>query len=332
MNTLISVIIPIFNQERYLGECLDSVFRQCTDEIEVVLVNDGSTDKSFSICEDYIKRYHVNAVLLNQENSGSLKSRVNGVSHSSGEYVMFMDSDDVLMEHAFETIVDALRKRPSDMIMFNATRDLALCKPAFRIPLPHGQIIEGDEKYSVHQLLCESGELNNLWSKCIKRNLYLESEMPENGQRLTNGEDLYQILDVADKAQSFLYLDRILYYYRVVTDSISRVYNPFYFDSEKTVCKKRLQYAERWSRKGELVFGARIQTYKVMRETARKVFVSDLSWKECKKEMLKLRNDAFFRKYYMSAHDAPDRRDIVLKAPLLVFHLARILMGKGKAK
>ena len=333
MDVLITVVIPIYNQEKYLRECLMSLFVQCTPEIEVIMVDDGSTDKSRDICVDLIDKYSVNARLITQENSGSLRSRVNGVSNASGEYIFFMDSDDLLLEKALETLLEVIHQKRYDMILFNATCNLETRKPLFNIPLRHKQeFLDEEDKYQVYRLLCGTNVLNNLWTKCFRKELYQSASMPEAGQRLTNGEDLYQILDLVDAARSIIYIDRVLYYYRVMNDSISRVYNPYYFSSEKTVCSKRFGYASKWGKGDELIPGVRVETYKIMREIARKVFVSKMPWKDAKKEIQKLRSDSFFRQYYMDAHDAPDRRDIVLKAPLLVLHLARILMGKGKAK
>ena len=334
MSKLISVVIPVYNAEKYLRPCLDSLFSQCNGEVEVILVNDGSKDSSRSICEEFITdNPAVTARLINQQNSGSLRSRVNGVASAVGEYILFMDADDLLLEKALETLLEVIHQKRYDMILFNATCNHETRKQLFNIPLRHKQeFLDEEEKYQVYQLLCGTNVLNNLWTKCFRKELYLSASIPEDGQRLTNGEDLYQILDMIDASRSIIYLDRVLYYYRVMDNSISRVYNPYYFSSEKIVCSKRFDYAAKWGKGDELIPGVRVETYKIMREIARKVFVSGMPWKDAKKEIRKLRGDSFFRKYYMDAHDAPDRRDIVLKAPLPVFHLARILMGKGKTK
>ena len=326
MSTLISVVIPIYNQEKYLLGCLDSLFSQCTEEVQVVLVDDGSKDKSREICRNYLKEHHdVNAILVEQENSGSLKSRVNGVSKACGEYILFMDSDDMLLDHALETLLETLHKKRYDMVLFNATSDLSSLKPVFDIPLESNKELAGEDKYPIYRLLCCTHVLNNLWTKCIRKDLYQKASLPQEGQRLTNGEDLFQILDMVDQAKSFIYLDKVLYYYRVMQDSISRIYNPYYFQSEKIVCAKRLEYARKWSKEDELVPLVLTQIYRIMRETARKVMVSDMSWKDARKEMKRLRNDSFFREYYLESGNAPDKKYPSLKAPVFVMHIARIL-------
>ena len=97
--------------------------------------------------------------------------------------------------------------------------------------------------------------------------------------------------------------------------------------------EKRIEYAKKWGKGDELIPGARVETYKIMRESARKVLISNMSWKEIKDAMRSLRNDPFFREYYLKANDAPDHRDYVLKAPFPVMFLSRMLYKlKSKMK
>ena len=106
---MISVIIPVYNVENYLEECLNSVQTQTYTNIEVILVNDGSTDKSKLICERYCKedsRFH----LLNQENQGLSAARNNGVAASTGEFIAFVDSDDIILPNYLETLLYYMRE------------------------------------------------------------------------------------------------------------------------------------------------------------------------------------------------------------------------------
>lgn len=324
MRKLISVVIPLYNQEKYIGDCLDSVFRQCTSEVEVVIVNDGSTDSSATICKDLISASKADAKLIDQKNSGSLISRTNAVKASTGDYILFLDSDDLMLDGALKTLLDTLHEKPCDLILFNATRDYESRRPYFSIPLEDNQVFT-DDKYPLYKLLCCTNVLNNLWTKCVRKDLLLKAQLPQDGVRLTNGEDLYQIMDMIEMAGSVIYLDRVLYFYRDFSGGISRVYNPNFFLSEKIVCSKRLNNAAKWEKEDELTRGARVETYKIMREAARKVYISNLPWKDLKQEMTNLRNDPFFCRHYLNAHDCPDRRDYILKAPLFVIHAATVL-------
>ena len=104
---MISIIIPVYNVENYLEECLNSVQNQTYTNIEVILVNDGSTDNSKRICERYCQedsRFH----LLNQENQGQSVARNTGVAASTGEFIAFVDSDDIILPNYLETLMQYL--------------------------------------------------------------------------------------------------------------------------------------------------------------------------------------------------------------------------------
>lgn len=106
---MISVIVPVYNVETYLEECLDSIQNQTYTDFEVLLVNDGSTDRSKAICERYCKenrRFH----LLNQENQGLSAARNTGVAVSRGEFIVFVDSDDMILANYLETLMHYMRE------------------------------------------------------------------------------------------------------------------------------------------------------------------------------------------------------------------------------
>ena len=100
---MISIIVPIYNVEKYLEECLDSIKNQTYTDIEVVLVNDGSTDGSKEICERYCEQ-DCRFKLINQENQGQSVARNNGVAASTGEFITFVDSDDVIAAKYLENL------------------------------------------------------------------------------------------------------------------------------------------------------------------------------------------------------------------------------------
>jgi len=101
---MISVIVPVYNVEKYLEECLDSIQNQTYSDIEVILVNDGSTDKSKEICGKYCKQDN-RFQLLNQENQGLSAARNKGVEISTGEYIVFVDSDDIIKTNYLEKLM-----------------------------------------------------------------------------------------------------------------------------------------------------------------------------------------------------------------------------------
>ena len=113
----VSVIIPIFNAEDYLEDCLDSIVNQTFKNIEIICVNDGSTDDSLKILKKYQSEDN-RIIIYNQENQGSSSARNVGLKNSKGKYIYFIDSDDYLEETALEKLVNISEEKNLDMVMF----------------------------------------------------------------------------------------------------------------------------------------------------------------------------------------------------------------------
>jgi CDP-glycerol glycerophosphotransferase len=112
----LSVVVPVYNVENYLAECLDSIRAQTFTDLEVVLVDDGSTDGSSAIAEQYAGR-HANISMIRQANAGLAAARNSGVRHVSGELLAFVDSDDTIPPHAYELMVSTLDESGSDFVV-----------------------------------------------------------------------------------------------------------------------------------------------------------------------------------------------------------------------
>ncbi len=132
MNYLISIIIPVYNTEKYIAECLDSVLSQSITgvvaqlSIEIIIVNDGSPDNSVAIIDEYRKK-HSNIILVNQRNAGQSVARNNAIEIARGEYIFFLDSDDLLPPGALSTLYKLAIETGSEVIIshskaFNSRR------------------------------------------------------------------------------------------------------------------------------------------------------------------------------------------------------------------
>ena len=106
---LVSVVLPIYNVEKYLPKCLDSVVGQSYENIEIICINDGSPDESEKIVADYMKN-DSRIVLINQKNQGLSGARNTGIENAKGEYIMFLDSDDWIDPETVEVAVDEAQK------------------------------------------------------------------------------------------------------------------------------------------------------------------------------------------------------------------------------
>ena len=115
LEKLISVIVPVYNVEEYLDECLESIKRQTYKNIEVILVNDGSTDNSQEICERYCQqdpRFH----LINQENRGLSGARNRGIQESTAEFITFVDSDDIIKDDMLYQLIEKMDSEDIDIV------------------------------------------------------------------------------------------------------------------------------------------------------------------------------------------------------------------------
>lgn len=116
---LVSVIIPVYNVEEYLEECIESVLAQTYPYFEIILVNDGSNDRSGSICDDYVLKDNRISV-IHQENRGLSEARNVGAKKAAGKYIYFLDSDDWILPETFEKLVEKIDYTEADFVFFDA--------------------------------------------------------------------------------------------------------------------------------------------------------------------------------------------------------------------
>lgn len=140
---LISVVIPVYNIEKWVGKCLSSLIKQSYTDLEIIVVNDGSTDDSLTICEQYQKK-DGRIKIISQKNKGLSAARNAGIVNAQGEFIFFVDGDDYLRENAIELAYEAIQKECADM-----------CILQYEYVGDSGEIVHKNEKYS--KRLCMSG-------------------------------------------------------------------------------------------------------------------------------------------------------------------------------
>ena len=117
MEPILSVVIPIYNVEDYLERCIDSVLNQNVDEIEIILVDDGSPDKCPQICDSYATKFS-NIKVVHKKNAGLSAARNTGIELATGKYITFLDSDDAWMQNKLSHIMQILFEKKPDLLMF----------------------------------------------------------------------------------------------------------------------------------------------------------------------------------------------------------------------
>ncbi len=210
---MISVIVPVYNVEEYLEECLESIQHQTYTDIEVILVNDGSRDGSKEICERYCQqdsRFH----LINQENKGLSGARNRGMTESKGELITFVDSDDVLKEDMLEQLMKQMTSEDIDIVECWCTYE----KHELDLPSPkHTEIIFQGNGQEALVALCKDNILRwNAWAKLCRREVILNFPFLEG----LFYEDVYGSLGILKHIRKMVKINYIGYYYRVRPNSI----------------------------------------------------------------------------------------------------------------
>lgn len=121
MNNLVSVIIPAYNSELFIGSCLDSILNGTYKNIEIIVVNDGSIDNTAKLCDEYAKKY-LNIKIIHSENGGVSSARNKGIDAANGDYITFVDADDMLTEDAIEVLVNTCEKTNADITSAKSCR------------------------------------------------------------------------------------------------------------------------------------------------------------------------------------------------------------------
>ena len=215
MSALISVILPIYKVEKYISKCLDSICTQSYDNLEVILVDDGSPDKSGTICDQYAKKY-ANFVVIHKENGGVSSARKAGLAKANGEYISFVDSDDYLENDYFEKLADKISDNNPDIICCNCIDEGDTHQP--NICITEDSCIE---KLS-DKMACYFAGMRFayvIWGKLYKKELICKIYMPP--MRYT--EDTHMMLQAFKLSNKMELLHYAGYHYRVQEESAMAV-------------------------------------------------------------------------------------------------------------
>lgn len=219
-NELISIIVPIYNVEKYLKKCVDSLINQTYKNIEIILVNDGSPDNSALICEEYAKK-DKRIVYILQKNKGLSGARNTGIVNSKGKYLIFVDSDDYVDIHFVEDLYRALLEKNADISVCDYQEFEEGTEPSKTYNEEYYiETYTGKEKYK--------NLYNNLrtamtvaWNKLYKREIFEEIKYCEGLYH----EDEEIICKILDKASVVAYIDSKNYFYLQRAGSITGNYN-----------------------------------------------------------------------------------------------------------
>lgn len=217
MTNILSIIIPIYNVAEYLTQCLDSAYSQVRDNYEVILVDDGSTDNSGDICDEYKLKYP-QTIVVHKENGGLSDARNAGIKVATGEYIYFIDSDDWLAPNAISTLLDYAIENKCEVIqggLYYAYNDYLLYDNSQKTPF----ILNRNQ--AMKELIKNDYIKNFAWGKIykteiVKKYLFIKG---------VYFEDSYWQHHIIHEVNNYGVIPTPLYYYRQRESSISGVFS-----------------------------------------------------------------------------------------------------------
>ena len=206
---LVSIIVPVYNTEKYLRDCLASIERQTYTNYEVIMINDGSTDASELICKEFAKR-DKRFLLINQNNAGVCAARTRGMKESRGDFISFVDSDDTVEKNFVETLYRKIEETGAD---------IAQCDSAINGIKEHP---EWDEHlFSKEEMLpcfLKNELFNRVTSKIYKKAIVCDISFPDDRPIM---EDAAWSARVYERCGSLIRIPNVLYHYRMVATSLT---------------------------------------------------------------------------------------------------------------
>ena len=203
---LVSIIIPLYNVEKYISQCIESVLRQKYSKFEVIIVNDGSTDSSASIVEKYAET-DSRIRLINQDNAGVSAARNTGLDNASGEYVVFIDADDFISQDFLEYMVGLCKRNDVD---FSLSENAFTQKGEKQVEVDNERLINSEQAVA---LLLSPRVIVGCWNKIFRRSFLVNNRL-RFSTSLFYGEGLNFITLAADRAKAICVGQRKVYYYR----------------------------------------------------------------------------------------------------------------------
>lgn len=212
---MISIVIPVFNMEKYLEECLNSLYEQSENDFEIIIVDDGSTDCSFEIIKSYENKFK-NYFYFSQENQGVAYTRNFAIGKCTREYLMFIDADDLLESNAIKTLFDVIKESNPDLLIFRFSKfyNGAINNGSYVLGIDKNRVFSTSE--AVESIL--SFEIKGyLCDKLFRREIWISNRIVIENQKYT--EDWFPMVKFTSKSRTIVSINQTLYHYRQHTNS-----------------------------------------------------------------------------------------------------------------
>lgn len=238
-----SIIIPVYNVEKYIEECIDSILVQKYSNYEIILINDCSTDKSSLICKQYAQKYDFIKYINNKRNKGISKVRNQGLKAATGDYIIFLDSDDFYNQDFLLGVNHILSKCNYDLLVSNfiVKKDFPEAREISDIKIDHKRI-NGKSHKEILEYLYIKRMINTVWRFIIKRSIITENDLYFIDDIVHEDEEW--VPKLLCKSTSIYYFDKSYYTYRIREHSITSSPSLYNYECYLKVARLLCTYAE----------------------------------------------------------------------------------------
>lgn len=218
-NIKVSIVVPVYNiPEATLRKCIESAINQTLNEIEIILVDDGSTNNSGLICDEY-KDKDNRIKVIHKVNGGLSAARNTGYKNAVGEWVTFLDSDDWIDRHLCEDTYEIGMNNSADIVIFGTIQEFEHYKTPFKYHYSDGTIFEGEKCKEVQcEILNFTGNVATAWGKLFNRHFLEENQLEHNEELRQGSEGIEFNIRVFEKVKKIYFTDKVYYHY---------IFNPY---------------------------------------------------------------------------------------------------------
>ena len=322
---MISVIMPVYNSEKYLSETIQSICNQSYTDWELVIVDDGSEDNSISIIEEYAKK-EIRIKLYRNESGehGPGPARNIGLDNASGEFIYFIDSDDWIDKTLLEACIDRMRETNADIVQVGVEYETENGNSSVEYWNGKGLLTRNDIINNALHFFDESG--NQLWRQFFK----CETVKGIRFENIINGEDLSYVADTVAVAKKIAFIPKALYHYRYVEGSTSHRWNKDTVMCRETIWKHQKKCLESFGEAIDksLYSDMAYDNYLwAIHQLSSKL--CPLSYRDKKTELIKLREKMSFDEYRFTYPSERQHGIQRIKYFLIKHHLEAILLLFG---
>lgn len=253
VRTLLSILIPVYNAGDRISGLLNALIGQRQEGVEVILLDDGSSDRSMAVIQEYRAGYPDYIRAYTRENRGALLTRRELFTYSVGEWIWVIDADDTISDTAVRRLLALTAGTDADLIMFDySVSDGARIRQVSQLDAEDGSVYTGAGKAVLYRALVSGDRINSLWSKVFRRHcIDFDADYEQYGN-IRRANDKFQLVPILTKAGKVLYVRQQLYTYHMVRGSLTHSFHDGIAPSLLKVCGRLDRYLDLWNLREEL--------------------------------------------------------------------------------